>query len=199
MIDLSQSPSFDSSFTPLSKYATSQKVSQALEYWKVKRNKKPKTLVEYLRFNGLLSAPKGKKIVLYNNENIPYEVIINNDGQIEIPDSVIEINHGAFNNCIILEEIRMPRHLTRIYLNTFNGCKKLKKINDIEILEVSHMSRKTIMQGTEEIPIEYYYTEISLADVDKWNAIEFLIKKLGIKPEEVIAIGDNINDKKMIE
>lgn len=82
----------------------------------------------------------------------------------------------------------------------FNSIlKKLKKINDIEILEVSHMSRKTIMQGTEEIPIEYYYTEISLADVDKWNAIDFLIKNLGIKQEEVIAIGDNINDKKMIE
>ena len=82
----------------------------------------------------------------------------------------------------------------------FNSIiKKLKKISDIEILEVSHMSRKMIKQGTEDVPIEYYYTEISLADVDKWNAIEFLIKKLGIKQEEVIAIGDNINDKKMIE
>lgn len=82
----------------------------------------------------------------------------------------------------------------------FNSIiRRLKMINDIEILDVSHMSRKTITQGTEEIPIEYYYTEISLADVDKWNAIEFLINKLGIKPEEVMAIGDNINDKKMIE
>lgn len=77
--------------------------------------------------------------------------------------------------------------------------RKLKQIKGIEILEVSHMSRKVIKQGTEEIPIEYYYTEISLANVDKWNAIEFLIKKLGIKAEEVIAIGDNFNDKKMIE
>lgn len=82
----------------------------------------------------------------------------------------------------------------------FNSIiRRLKMINDIEILDVSHMSRKTITQGTEEIPIEYYYTEISLADVDKWNAIEFLINKFGIKPEEVMAIGDNINDKKMIE
>ena len=77
--------------------------------------------------------------------------------------------------------------------------RKLKQIKGIEILEVSHMSRKVIKQGTEEIPIEYFYTEISLANVDKWNAIEFLIKKLGIKAEEVIAIGDNFNDKKMIE
>ena len=76
--------------------------------------------------------------------------------------------------------------------------KKLKKINGIEVLDVSHMSRKVIRQGTEDIPLEYYYTEISLSNVDKWDAIKFLITKLEIKPEEVIAIGDNINDKKMI-
>ena len=61
------------------------------------------------------------------------------------------------------------------------------------------MSRKIIRQGTEEVPIEYYYTEISLAEVDKWNAIKFLQEKLGIEKEEIIAIGDNMNDKKMIE
>ena len=77
--------------------------------------------------------------------------------------------------------------------------RKLEKISDIEILDVSHMSRKVIEQGTESIPIEYYYTEISSKDVDKWFAIEFLMDKLHIKKEEVITIGDNINDKKMIE
>ena len=82
----------------------------------------------------------------------------------------------------------------------FNSImKKIKRIEEIEVLDVSHMSRKMIRQGTEEIPIEYYYTEISLANVDKWNAIEFLIKKLHIETEEVMTIGDNINDKKMIE
>jgi len=77
--------------------------------------------------------------------------------------------------------------------------RKLRNIDQIEVLDVSHMSRKLIRQGTEEIPIEYYYTEISLANVDKWNAIEYLIEKLNIQPEEVMAIGDNVNDKKMIE
>ena len=82
----------------------------------------------------------------------------------------------------------------------FNSItKKIKEINEIEVLEVAHMSRKMIKQGTEEIPVEYFYTEISASNVDKWNAIDFLIKRLDIKPEEVIAIGDNINDKKMIE
>ncbi len=84
--------------------------------------------------------------------------------------------------------------------SVFNSIiRKLREINDIEILEVSHMARKTIVQGTEEYPISYYYTEISTNDVDKWNAIEFLIKKLNIKREEVMAIGDNANDKMMIE
>ena len=77
--------------------------------------------------------------------------------------------------------------------------RKLEKVKDIEILDVSHMSRKLIQQGTEEVPIEYYYTEISSKDVDKWFAIEFLMDKLNLKKEEIIAIGDNVNDKKMIE
>ena len=77
--------------------------------------------------------------------------------------------------------------------------RKLRKVNNIEVLDVLHMSRKMIRQGTEDIPIEYYYTEISLKDVDKWNAIEYLIEKLNIKKDEVIAIGDNVNDKMMIE
>ena len=77
--------------------------------------------------------------------------------------------------------------------------KKLNEIENIEVLDVSHMSRKVIQQGTEEIPIEYYYTEISSKNVDKWYAIEYLISKLNIEKEEVITIGDNMNDKKMIE
>ena len=77
--------------------------------------------------------------------------------------------------------------------------KKLRKIEGIDVLDVSHMSRKTIKQGSEEINIEYYYTEITVQNVDKWYAIEYLMKKLKIKKEEVIAIGDNVNDKMMIE
>ncbi len=77
--------------------------------------------------------------------------------------------------------------------------RKLRKIEGIEVLDVSHMSKKTIKQGTEEITVEYYYTEITMQNVDKWEAIEHLINQLNIKKEEVIAIGDNVNDKKMIE
>lgn len=82
----------------------------------------------------------------------------------------------------------------------FNSImRKLKEIGDIEILEVSHMSRKMIRQGTEEIPIEYFYTEISAKNVDKWEALKILAERLQVKKEEIITIGDNMNDKKMIE
>ena len=77
--------------------------------------------------------------------------------------------------------------------------RKLRKIDGIEVLDVSHMSRKTIKQGTEEKTIEYYYTEITMKNVDKWGAIQYLMEKLNIAREEVIAIGDNVNDKKMIQ
>lgn len=84
--------------------------------------------------------------------------------------------------------------------SVFNSImRKIKKIGDIEVLDVSHMSRKIIRQGTEEVPIEYYYIEISSKNVDKWDAIQFLMEKMQIEKEEVIAIGDNMNDKKMIQ
>ena len=82
----------------------------------------------------------------------------------------------------------------------FNSIiKKLKGIKNIEILDVSHMARKTIVHGTEEYQISYFYSEISTENVDKWEAIKFLIDKLNIKKEEVMAIGDNSNDKNMIK
>ena len=77
--------------------------------------------------------------------------------------------------------------------------RKLRTIKDVDVLDVAHMSRKIIKDGTENVPMEYYYTEITNTNVDKWQAIENLIEKLGIKKEEVIAIGDNINDAEMVK
>ena len=61
------------------------------------------------------------------------------------------------------------------------------------------MSRKKIKSGTDDIDIQYYYTEITNENVNKWTAIEFLLDKLNIKREEVLAIGDNMNDIEMIQ
>lgn len=77
--------------------------------------------------------------------------------------------------------------------------RKLKKINDIDVLEVAHMSRKVIKSGTEDVSVGYFYTEITKQNVDKWYAIEKIMQLEEIKQEEVMAIGDNMNDKMMIE
>lgn len=82
----------------------------------------------------------------------------------------------------------------------FGGIiRKLREIKNIDVLDVSHMARKTIKTGTEEIKIEYFYTEITSQNVNKWKAIQELAQKLDIPKEEIAAIGDNINDKEMIE
>ncbi len=77
--------------------------------------------------------------------------------------------------------------------------KRLKEIEGIDVLDVAYMSKKKIKFGTEDIDIQYYYTEITNENVNKWNAIQFLLNNLNIKKEEVMAIGDNVNDKEMIE
>lgn len=75
----------------------------------------------------------------------------------------------------------------------------IRGIEDIDVLNVGHVSRKTIIDGTRKLEIKYNYTEITSKDTNKWNAVSFLMNKLGITKEEVIAIGDNMNDKEMIE
>ena len=77
--------------------------------------------------------------------------------------------------------------------------RKLRTIKDVDVLDVAHMSRKLIKDGTENVSMEYFYTEITNTNVDKWQAIENLIEKLNINKEEVIAIGDNINDAEMVK
>lgn len=82
----------------------------------------------------------------------------------------------------------------------FNGIiRRLRQIPDIDVLDIEHMSRKVIKTGTKDVNIEYFYTEITNLNVNKWNALQVIMNKLEVKPEEVIAIGDNMNDKEMIE
>ena len=80
-----------------------------------------------------------------------------------------------------------------------NIMNKLKQIENVDVLNVEHISRKVIKQDMEDIELAYFYTEIGNEGANKWNAIKELIKKINIKEEEVIAIGDNINDEEMIK
>lgn len=82
----------------------------------------------------------------------------------------------------------------------FNSImKRLKLIEDIDVLETAYMSRKRIKSGTEDVDIQYFYTEVTNKNVNKWSAIEFLLEKLNINKNEVLAIGDNMNDIEMIQ
>ena len=82
----------------------------------------------------------------------------------------------------------------------FKGIvEKLRKIKEIEVLDVAHMSNKTVEIGEETHNLQYYYTETTAKNVNKWNAIEKLIEKLNISKDEVVTIGDNINDKEMLQ
>ena len=131
-------------------------------------------------------------VLYYHKENLKKEEKKKTNINIvkDMYEYVKNLQEDTFLKMTICDESQM----------VFNSIiRKIKQIEGIDVLDVSHMSRKVISQGTEEIPIEYYYTEISLENVNKWNAIEFLIEKLGIKAEEVITIGDNVNDKEMIE
>ena len=76
--------------------------------------------------------------------------------------------------------------------------KKLKEIKEIDVLPVPHISEKKIHIDGEEKTIKYSYADISAKNCNKWTAVEFLANKLEIKKEEIIAIGDNINDMQMI-
>lgn len=131
-------------------------------------------------------------VLYYHKENLKKEE--NKRTNITIVDNIAEYIQGLENPKFLKFTICDE---SKVIFNSI--MKKLKKINNIKALEVSHMSRKVIKQGTEEIPIEYYYTEITSKDVDKWTAILWLMDKLNIEKDEVIAIGDNINDQMMIK
>lgn len=82
----------------------------------------------------------------------------------------------------------------------FNSIiRKLRTIRGIDVLDVSHSSHKVIDIGSEKVNVDYYYTEITKSNVDKWHAIEFLADKLNIDCKDIICIGDNANDIMMVQ
>ena len=122
------------------------------------------------------NKPDNKKTNIHLVQNI-YDYIANREKEDYIKITICDENNIIFGSML----------------------KKLKKIKGIDVLDVGHMSKKSRKSGTEEYTMEYFYTEVTSQNVDKWSAIRFLIEKLGIKEEEVIAIGDNMNDKTMLE
>lgn len=122
------------------------------------------------------NKPDSKKTKIYIADDV-YQYILNRKENDYTKITICHDNSIIFNSII----------------------RKLRIIKEIDVLDVGHMTRKLMKLGTEVYSIEYFYTEITNENTNKWNAIKFLIQKLGINKEEVIAIGDNVNDQTMLE
>ena len=142
--------------------------------------------------NELLTTSLKYNVLYYHKENVNREEkdrmkisIVNN-----MYEYVLNSKRDDYLKITICDEDKM----------IFNSIiRKIKQIKEIDVLDVEHMSRKNITQGTETIELNYSYTEVSAQNVDKWEAINYIMKQENIHKDHVIAIGDNINDKKMIE
>lgn len=142
--------------------------------------------------NAVLTKSLSYNILFYHNENKknPENKRIKINVINDLYEYVKKYEGNDFLKITICDGDKM------VFKNIINN---LKTIKDIDVLEVAHMSRKIIKHGTDDFEISYFYTEITNKNVNKWSAIEKLMKILNITKDEVISIGDNINDKEMIE
>ena len=146
----------------------------------------------YTDKSGIITKSLNYNILFYHNENMnkPDNKKININITQNIYEYVKKSEIDKFSKISICDK-------DKIIFSSI--IKKLRNIKKVDVLDVAHMSRKIIRTGTLNVPVEYYYTEIINEHVNKWEAIKFLINKLNIKPEEVMTIVDNINDKEMLE
>ena len=142
--------------------------------------------------NMVIAKTLSNNVLFYHHENANKPD--NKKTKINLVDNIYDYIQSLENENILKFTISDQSNIIFISI-----IKKLREVKNIDVLDVAHMSRKVIKSGTEEIEIAYYYTEITSENVDKWNSIEWLIERLNINKDEVIAIGDNVNDKLMIE
>lgn len=84
--------------------------------------------------------------------------------------------------------------------NIFDKIFKARnQFKSIDFLEVEGISRRILKEDDNEKTIEYFYTEATKCNSNKGEALKKLIEYLKINPKDVVAIGDNINDRSMIE
>lgn len=142
--------------------------------------------------NEIITQSLKYNVLYYYKENLKKEE--SKQTKIKIVDNIVNyVRNSEENNYLKL----MICDESELIFNSI--INKLRELKNVEILDVGHQSRKLIKDGTDEVALEYFYTEISLENVDKWTSLEYLIKILGIDKSEIIAIGDNENDKTMIK
>lgn len=142
--------------------------------------------------NSILAKSMDYIVKIYNNENINKPD--NKKTNINITENIYKYIYDSdvpkYSKITICDK-------DKIIFSSI--IKKLRTIKDIDVLDVEHEAKKKIKIGTEIVPIEYYYTEITKKGVNKWEALQFLINTLGITKQEIITIGDNVNDIEMIK
>jgi len=141
---------------------------------------------------GILTKSLNHNVLFYHKENVTKteEKKININVTEDMYKYIEDSNLQNFSKIVVCDNDK----------EVFQSIiKKLNQVKHVDRLDVGHMSRKFIENGTEIVPIEYYYTEITNENVNKWDALKFLMEKLDIKADEVMTIGDNVNDVKMIE
>lgn len=142
--------------------------------------------------NSILTKALNYNVLVYNSENSTKE--INKRTNINITQNIYEYIKNSktdkFAKITICDNNK----------TIFNGIiNKLRNIKNIEVLDVAHMSNKTINTEKGEMNVQYYYTEVTSKNVNKWNALIKLAEKLNVNIKEIACIGDNINDKEMIQ
>lgn len=123
-----------------------------------------------------LTKPEDKKTSITVIPNL-YEYVKENNREKYLKISIQDADKSIFSNII----------------------KKLKHIKNVDVIEVEHSTKKMLKINNEEMVMQYYYTEITRKNINKWSAIKCVSKNMGIKKKQIMTIGDNINDKEMIE
>jgi len=107
--------------------------------------------------------------------------------KVEIVDSVLD--YIQKENCIVLNMIiSSPSGLSEVK-------EDLEKNTNLSIMHIS----KTGIYKDKLIDKEYEYLDISPSNVTKGNALQVLSNYLKLQKEDILSIGDNLNDIDMFE
>ncbi|MGP1608810.1 MAG: Cof-type HAD-IIB family hydrolase [Clostridium sp.] len=142
--------------------------------------------------NDILTKTLEYNILFYYKENIfkPNDKKTNINVVEDIRKYIIDNNISEFLKITVCDKSKI------IFQNIL---RKLREIQGIDVLDVAHMSKKIIKEGTKYFDVHYCYTEISREGINKWTAIKELANHLNISEKEILTIGDNINDYEMVK
>ena len=126
--------------------------------------------------------------VIYYQHDLWFSQLQNSNTDYEQKITSVPITIQPFSNTL------------QSWQNNFTGPNKILVIaGEIEIIEIQNRLRKQFIGNVNMYTSQSTYLEIINNKASKINAVRLLMERYNIKREEVIAIGDNFNDKEMIE